>query len=286
MNFFSSATQVYRTSVPAISKGMHDKPEIIKRPKPEPLPDVIWQDSLAAQFSTSLYKFARQRNWPALESSLPEIAELIIHQAEEEAERFLDHQFLKIVTLALSVQFLTTTIQNLVSQCAAVCESPIELALCFALAVVGREGERGVTFSFPDSYLGDTTADLQLTIQPQAPLGEYRVDFLITATLVEDEPELQVFRKQVIVEADGFDYHDRTKEQATRDRKRDRELQSQGFSVFRYAGSEIWASPFRCAEEIVRFLAEDVEKQCQAAELRRKEVQSAKAKDSDGRALG
>ena len=113
----------------------------------------------------------------------------------------------------------------MVAECAAVCESPIEMAMVFALAIVGREGDRGVTFSFSDSYLGDAGADLQLTIQPQAQLGAYRVGFLLTAQLIEAEPEIQVYRKQVVVECDGFLWHDRTKEQAVRDRQRDRELQ-------------------------------------------------------------
>src|SRR5262249_9719638 len=160
----------------------------------------------------------------------------VIEQAEERAEKLLDHSFLKIVTLALSLQHVTTAIQSLVAECSAVCESPIELAMAFALAIVAREGDRGVVFCFGDTHLGDTAGDLQLTIQPQAQLGPYRVDFLLTAQLTESTPELQVFRKQVVVEVDGFDFHDRTVEQAIRDRRRDREIQAMGFSIFRYAG--------------------------------------------------
>ena len=54
----------------------------------------------------------------------------------------LDRPFLRIATLAMIVQFATGTIQNLVAECSAVCESPIELAMCFALAIVAREGDR------------------------------------------------------------------------------------------------------------------------------------------------
>jgi very-short-patch-repair endonuclease len=263
---------------------MSDKSETASPVQRELFPDV-WKDSLAEKFSTSLYTFARDHGWPALESGLPEIAELIIKQAEEQAGKLLDHQFLKIVTLALSVQFLTTTIQNIVVECATICESPIELALCFALAIVGREGQRGVIFSFPDSCLGDTEADFQLRIQPQAQLGDYRVDFLVTGQLI-DPDGFQNFDKPVIVEADGFDFHDKTREQTIRDRKRDRDLQTQGFSVFRYAGSEIWANPFRCAKEVIGFVLEDIERQRAAAELRRKQPETAKAAANGSRAVG
>ena len=46
---------------------------------------------------------------------------------------------------------------------------------------------------------------------------------------------------RLVVECDGFDFHERTKEQASRDRRRDRALQRAGFKVYRYTGSDIWA---------------------------------------------
>src|SRR5690348_6925089 len=122
----------------------------------------LWDNSLASQFSASLYKFTRQRDWPRLDSSPAHLAESIIEQAEERAEKPLDHSFLKIAILALNVQTMTTAIQNLVAECSAVCRSPIEMAMCFALAIAGREGERGVSFSFGDTSLGDTAGDMTL----------------------------------------------------------------------------------------------------------------------------
>jgi very-short-patch-repair endonuclease len=250
---------------------MSEKHEIINSAPNGEMPDSAWEDSLASQFSAGLYKFAKQRGWPSLQATPAEISETIIAQAEERADKLLDHQFLKIVSMALSIQFMTTTIQDLICECAAVCESPIEMAMCFALAIVGREGSRGVTFTFSDSYLGDAESSLQFVIEPQAQIGNYRVDFLITAKLIETEPEIQVYRKQVAVECDGFSFHDRTKEQASRDRSRDRDLQSQGFSVYRYAGTEIWANVFNCAQEVMNFMVDAVEGQRKAAELRRKQ---------------
>lgn len=57
-----------------------------------------------------------------------------------------------------------------------------------------------------------------------------------------------------IVECDGHDFHERTKEQAQRDRARDRAFQAAGIPVFRFTGSEIYASPTKCAREVKRFL--------------------------------
>lgn len=57
-----------------------------------------------------------------------------------------------------------------------------------------------------------------------------------------------------IVECDGHDFHERTKEQAIRDRARDRAFQAAGIPVFRFTGSEIYNNPFACAREVRNFL--------------------------------
>lgn len=65
--------------------------------------------------------------------------------------------------------------------------------------------------------------------------------------------------------------------QAIRDRQRDRVLQAQGFGIFRYAGSEIWANVFKCAQEVIAFLVEDVEHQSESALVRRKQPEKVAA---------
>lgn len=59
----------------------------------------------------------------------------------------------------------------------------------------------------------------------------------------------------VNVEADGHDFHDRTKEQAQRDRRRDRILVARGFRVLRFTGSEIYRNAAHCADEILHLLS-------------------------------
>lgn len=47
----------------------------------------------------------------------------------------------------------------------------------------------------------------------------------------------------IAIELDGHDFHERTKEQATRDKRRDRALVAAGWSVLRFTGSEVIKSP-------------------------------------------
>jgi very-short-patch-repair endonuclease len=84
-----------------------------------------------------------------------------------------------------------------------------------------------------------------MIVQPQAQIDDYRVDFLISALHLTN-----MAQRRLVVECDGHAFHERTKEQAARDRSRDRYLTSHDFDVFRFTGSEIWRDPWECASQI------------------------------------
>jgi very-short-patch-repair endonuclease len=129
------------------------------------------------------------------------------------------------------------------------CESPIEQAVFLALTIAGREHFTTVSYVTPAGRSGgDMLAPDILTIEPQAQLGDYRVDFLLTA---EHGDPSRALKAQMVVECDGHDFHERTKEQARRDRNMDRTLQSLGFECYRYTGREIWNDVYGRASEAV-----------------------------------
>lgn len=66
---------------------------------------------------------------------------------------------------------------------------------------------------------------------------------------------LVVGGKMVLVELDGFNYHDSTMESATRDKKRDRELMRNGWMVVRFSGQEITRNPLMRAREAIDICA-------------------------------
>lgn len=93
-------------------------------------------------------------------------------------------------------------------------------------------------------------------IRPQAQISTYRVDFVVTHHLLgsgEDDPQTEA---SVVIECDGHDFHERTKEQASRDKARDRRLQALGYQVFRFTGSDLYQRPIECAEEVLNLLAD------------------------------
>ena len=80
----------------------------------------------------------------------------------------------------------------------------------------------------------------RINLHAQVPIGRYRVDFLVFAL---GDPY------GVIVEVDGHEFHEKTKEQAEHDKKRDRYLTGEGYRVLRFTGREVWRDPHACADE-------------------------------------
>lgn len=112
------------------------------------------------------------------------------------------------------------------------------------LVVVTSEEDEALSKSFEHNIDNPT-----LIVRPQAQLSGWRVDFLIHAYDFARLGGPKGWRK-LIVECDGHDYHERTKEQAAKDRSRDRQVQLNDYSVLRFTGSEIYKDAWGCAEQV------------------------------------
>lgn len=82
-------------------------------------------------------------------------------------------------------------------------------------------------------------------VAPQVKIGKYRADFVIVHRL-----GIRDFAT-VVVECDGHEFHEKTAEQAERDRRRDRDMQMLGCRVFRFTGREIKRNPFAAARSVL-----------------------------------
>jgi very-short-patch-repair endonuclease len=149
------------------------------------------------------------------------------------------------------------------------CESPIERL--FAAAWMQFEpwlARRAMVLADPcemehletriawlvETYRPDPRRRLPLfMLFPQMGVSGYRADFLAVGArrALASAP----YRAVVVVECDGFDFHERTKEQAECDRRRDRELQAAGYPVLRFTGSELHRDPFEAVVAVRDFLA-------------------------------
>ena len=135
-----------------------------------------------------------------------------------------------------------------------VIESPIEMRLHNALRMLAYEKDIAVgTWEGSGSMYGEWPAgacvainqgkgDYAMHIFPQVNFGDYRIDIVLMMYC-----RWRVGKSYLLVECDGHEYHERTKEQARRDRKRDRDLVQAGHVLFRFTGQEIWRDVDACA---------------------------------------
>ncbi len=161
-----------------------------------------------------------------------------------EAERILDEQ----------VRDELREIRNFLC----LCESPVEQILVasvyvrFGMSFNSHFNLLQARFGDMPEYDGIFTLNLEL----QKPIttavfgGSYRADVFLYLTRFWRYGNKQPAWGKLVVEVDGHNFHDRTKEQASRDRQRDRDLLLDGYKVIRFTGSDVYNNPFRCVEEI------------------------------------
>jgi very-short-patch-repair endonuclease len=87
----------------------------------------------------------------------------------------------------------------------------------------------------------------------QVSVGDYRVDFLMDYT---DPHMTGDYVASVAIECDGHDFHEKTKEQAKRDKQRDRNLLALELPTLRFTGSEVYADPFKCVREAMDLVSD------------------------------
>lgn len=109
-----------------------------------------------------------------------------------------------------------------------ICKSPIERILCLAC------------LSLPEYIIDED-------VIPQYKIGNYIAD-------VVWKPKCG---NMVVFEADGHDFHEKTKEQAMHDKERDRYMLSNGIKVYRFTGSEIFNHTLDVLIEVQNILAEE-----------------------------
>jgi very-short-patch-repair endonuclease len=110
------------------------------------------------------------------------------------------------------------------------CKSPIESMMYLRLK---------------DSQLGTVSNGVipGMEIFTQHRVGRYIVDFLVRSDDVN-----------IVIECDGHNFHEKTKQQVEHDKKRDRYMQTKGYKILRYSGSEIYRGNIDIHSDLMKIL--------------------------------
>lgn len=125
------------------------------------------------------------------------------------------------------------------------CESPLERQLALAFSGLNEFKWRGPT-DHP-WQLGRWDA-AGLVLLAQAEWLNFYADFALVPIGWKAPSGLPL-----VVEVDGHDFHERTKEQAEHDRRRDRLMIESGATVLRFTGREVWRNARACADEVLTY---------------------------------
>lgn len=97
---------------------------------------------------------------------------------------------------------------------------------------------------------------LETTVVHQVKVGRYRLDYAIAFNdpkTMAEAVEFGVAPPKIAVELDGHDFHEKTKEQVTARNRRDRDLQTAGWHVFHFSGSEFNRDPKGCVTQVMEY---------------------------------
>lgn len=80
---------------------------------------------------------------------------------------------------------------------------------------------------------------------------KYIADFVFEADIYVN-PYFVV--KPLVIECDGYEFHQKTKEQVMKDNEREFNLKMAGYDVIRFSGSQIYRNPLKCAEDTYQYI--------------------------------
>lgn len=120
------------------------------------------------------------------------------------------------------------------------CNSPIESIFMMAFNIVSILREKELN---DDDYGVSIFPQHEIQIEKK----KYYADFFIW--IQNSESDISV-----LVECDGHDFHEKTKEQVEKDNEREYELKMAGYEILRFSGSQIYNNPFKCANDVYDYL--------------------------------
>ena len=135
------------------------------------------------------------------------------------------------------------------------CGSPIERQFLMAIAAAGLRDVGEIQTDGSGGTVIGWDVD-RLVIESQFKVLKYRVDFKIT--LIDGyrtSAGLPHASTSILVECDGHNWHDRTKQQAAADRKRSNAIVTSGHTLLRFTGSQIFKDAEACAVEVITALS-------------------------------
>lgn len=122
-------------------------------------------------------------------------------------------------------------------------ESEIERAFAVFTILMFQQAGNVLSFGLQQKYPPG------FLLVPQFSIGQYRVDFVLGLS------KRLALRDCMVIELDGHEWHEKTKEQVARDKARDRYLSRTFGRVIHFSGSEVYNDIGACYVEMAQVFA-------------------------------
>ena len=66
---------------------------------------------------------------------------------------------------------------------------------------------------------------------------------------------------KLIIECDGHEFHEKTKEQVKKDNEREYDLKMAGYEILRFSGSQIYNEPLKCARDTYNYILKKIKEE-------------------------
>lgn len=124
------------------------------------------------------------------------------------------------------------------------CKSPIEQLFYYAYSIVDFDNEGN---DYPSFFLMP-----QEEIQTQG--GRYYADFVFDSNYLKEDGNVPEHPLKLVIECDGHEFHEKTKEQVRRGNERDYNLKVAGYDILHFSGSQIHNEPIECAKKVYEYI--------------------------------
>lgn len=129
------------------------------------------------------------------------------------------------------------------------CKSPIEHIFSLAFEIMN--------FVLHKGFIVDLTSQAEILTRNKC----YIADFLFDTEEIGDEDIIKQCKPyKLVIECDGHEFHERTKEQVKKNNQRDYDLMMMGYEVLHFSGSQIYNEPFKCAQETLELIFSKIKK--------------------------
>lgn len=119
-------------------------------------------------------------------------------------------------------------------------QSPIEIIFLVALLILKEK--KNIAFAVEPQY--------EVVCNGK----RYYLDFSIIHYGCLNDDLKEEFK--LAIECDGYEFHQKTKEQVDYDNQREYDLKIQGFEILRFSGREIYNNPMGCAMKVINFIVD------------------------------